>query len=111
MELEKKEKALEDLRVAAEGGFKGVKEIISSQGEIVKETGDILNFLFNEFDLDKAVGRINAKSLINILINELELFKVKDDREEDRSINYSFKLECASKILLVELMLVWEDKR
>lgn len=111
MKLEAKEKALEDLRVVVEGGFKGVEKILAIQGEVVKATGDITNVLSTEYDLDKAVGRINAKRLINLLVDELELVEVRDDRDEDRSITYTFKLECASRILAVELMLVWEDKR
>lgn len=111
MELEAKEKALEALRVVAEGGFKGVEKILAIQGEVVKATGDITNVLSTGYDLDKAVGRINAKRLINLLVNELELVEVRDDIYEDESITYTFKLECAFRMLAVELMLVWEDIR
>lgn len=111
MEEKKKEKALEDLRVVAEGGFKGVEKILAIQGEVVKATGDITNVLSTEYDLDKAVGRINAKRLINLLVNELELVEVRDDIKEDGSITYTFKLESISRLLAVELMLVWEDNR
>lgn len=111
MEEKKKEKALEDLRVVAEGGFKWVEKILAIQGEVVKATGDITNVLSTEYDLDKAVGRINAKRLINLLVNELELVEVRDDIKEDGSITYTFKLESISSLLAVELMLVWEDNR
>ena len=111
MEEKKKEKALEDLRVVAEGGFKRVEKILAIQGEVVKATGDITNVLSTEYDLDKAVGRINAKRLINLLVNELELVEVRDDIKEDGSITYAFKLESISRLLAVELMLVWEDNR
>ena len=111
MEEKKKEKALEDLRVVAEGGFKGAEKILAIQGEVVKSTGDITNVLSTEYDLDKAVGRINAKRLINLLVNELELVEVRDDIKEDGSITYTFKLESISGLLVVELMLVWEDNR
>lgn len=111
MELEAKEKALEDLRFVTEGGFKGVEKILAIQGEVVKATGDITNVLSTEYDLDKAAGRINAKRLINLLVNETELVEVRDDTEEDGTITYTFKLESASRMLAVELMLVWEDKR
>ena len=73
MELEAKEKALEALRAVVEGGFKCVEKILAIQGEVVKATGDITNVSSTEYDLDKAVGRINAKRLINLLVNELEL--------------------------------------
>ena len=111
MEEKKKEKALEDLRVVAEGGFKRVEKILAIQGEVVKATGDITNVLYTEYDLDKAVGRINAKRLINLLVNGLELVEVRDDIKEDGSITYTFKLESISRLLVVELMLVWEDNR
>ena len=111
MEEKKKEKALEDLRVVAEGGFKRVEKILAIQGEVVKATGDITNVLYTEYDLDKAVGRINAKRLINLLVNGLELVEVRDDIKEDGSITYTFKLESISRLFAVELMLVWEDNR
>lgn len=111
MELELKEKYLEDLRVVVEGGFKGVEKILAIQGEVVKATCDITNVLSTEYDLDKAVGCINAKRLINLLVNELELVEVRDDVKEDGSITYTFKLESISRLLAVELMLVWKDNR
>ena len=111
MELETKEKALEDLRVVAEGGFKGVEMIFTIQGEVYKATGDISNVGYSENYLDNEVARIKAKGLINLLVDETELVKVKDDIEEDRSISYIFKLECASRMLVFELMIVWKDKR
>ena len=111
MELEAKEKALEALKAVVKGGFKGVERIITIKGEVVKATGDITNVLSTDYDLDKAVGRINAKRLINLLVNDLELVEVRDDIYEDESITYTFKLECASRMLAVELMIVWEDIR
>lgn len=111
MKLEAKEKALEDLRVVAEGGFKGVEKILAIQGEVVKATGDITNVLSTEYDLDKAFCRMNARGLIELLIDETELVEVRDDREEDGSTTYTFKLESISSLLAVELMLVWEDNR
>lgn len=108
MKLEKKEKALEDLRVVVEGDFKGVEEILSSQGEVAKSTGVVSDVSYTEFDLDKRFVRINAKYLINLLVNEFELFKVRDDREEDGSITYTFIFERTSKKLVVELMIVWK---
>lgn len=108
MKLEAKEKALEDLRVVAEGGFKGGEMILAIQVEVVKATGDISNVRCARNDLDNAVARINAKRLINLLVNETELVQ---SIEEDGSIAYTFKLECASKMLVVELMIVWEDNR
>lgn len=110
MEEKKKEKALEDLRVVAEGGFKGVERIITLEGEVIKETGDISRVRYGEiYDLDKEVGRINAKGLINLLVNETELVEVRDDIEDDGSIIYTFKLECPSRIMAVELMIAWVD--
>lgn len=111
MELETKEKALEDLRVVVEGGFKGVEKIFAIKGEVVKETGDISNVRYDEYDLDKASCRMNARGLIELLIDKTELAKVRDDREEDGSINYTFISEGASKRLAVALMLVWKDRR
>lgn len=111
MELEKKEKALEDLRVVAGGGFKGVKEILSGQCEIVKETDGILNVLSTKLDLGKASCRTYARRLIGFLIEKAELFEVRDDREEDGRITYTFKLESTFRTLVVELMLVWKDRR
>ena len=110
MELETKEKALEDLRVVAEGDFKGVERIFIIQGECDKATGDISNVGYSENCLDNEVARINAERLINLLIDETELTKVRDDIE-DGSISYEFKLECASRMLVLELMIVWKDKR
>lgn len=112
MELEAKEKALKDLKVVGEGGFKGVERIITIEGEIVKATGDISKVRYGEiYDLDKAVGRINAKGLINLLVNETELVEVRDDIEDDGSITYFFKLESPSRMLAVELMIAWVDNR
>ena len=77
MEEKKEKKALEDLRVVAEGGFKGVERIITIQGEVIKATGDISNVRYGEiYDLDKVVGRINAKRLIDLLIDEAELVEL-----------------------------------
>ena len=111
MKLEAKEKALEDLGVVVEDGFKAVDEISIIKGEVAKSNGDISGVAFAEYDLDKAVDRMNAKGLINLLVNETELVEVRDDIEDDGSITYTFKLECASRILVVDLMLVWKDRR
>lgn len=111
MELEAKEKALEDLRFVSEGGFKGVEKILVVKGEVIKANGDISSVRYAEYESIKAVGRMNATKLINLLINETELVEVRDDTEEDGSITYSFKLECASRMLAVELMIVWKEKR
>lgn len=111
MELEAKEKALEALRAVVKGGFKGVERIIIIKGEVVKETGDISNVRYAEYEPIKAVERLNVTSLISLLIDETELAKVRDDIYKDESITYTFKLECASRMLAVELMIVWEDIR
>lgn len=113
MELEAKEKALEALRAVVKGVFKGVERILIIKGEVVKATGDISNVRYTEYEPIKAVERLNANatSLINLLIDETELAEVRDDIYEDESITYTFKLECASRMLAVELMLVWEDIR
>ena len=111
MELEAKEKALEDLRVVVEGGFKAVDKILAIKGEVIKANGDISSVRYAEYEPIKAVDRMNATSLISLLIDETELVEVRDDTEEGGSITYSFKLECASRMLAVELMIVWKDKR
>lgn len=111
MKLEKKEKALEDLRLMVEGGFKGIEKIFAIKGEVVKETGYISNVRYTEYELIKAVDFKNATSLINLLLSKAELAKVRDDIDEDGSINYTFISEGASKMLAVELMLVWKDRR
>lgn len=111
MELETKEKALEDLRTMVKDGFKGVERILTIKGEVVKATGDISNVRYTEYEPINAVERLNASNLINLLIDETELVEVRDDREEDGSTMYTFKLECASRILALELMIVWKDKR
>ena len=111
MELEAKEKALEALRAVVKGGFKGVERIFTIKGEVVKATGDISNVRYTEYEPIKAVERLNATSLINLLIDETELAEVRDDIYKDESITYTFKLECASRMLAVELMIVWEDIR
>ena len=111
MELEAKEKALEDLRTMLGNNFKAVDRILTIKGEVVKATGDISNVRYTEYDLDKAFCRMNARGLIELLIDETELVEVRDDIYEDESITYTSKLECASRMLAVELMLVWEDIR
>lgn len=111
MELEAKEKTLEDLRVVAEGGFKGVDKILAVKGEVIKANGDISSVRYAEYEPIKVVDRMNATSLISLLIDETELVEVRDDTEEGGSIMYTFKLECASRMLAVELMIVWKDKR
>lgn len=111
MKLKAKEKALEALRAVVKGGFKGVERILVIKGEVIKANGDISNASYIEYDLDKEVRRMNARSLIDLLIDETELVKVRDNREEDGSTMYGFKLECASRMLALELMIVWKDKR
>lgn len=111
MEEKTKEKALEDLRTMLGNNFKAVERILVIKGEVVKATGDISNVQYTENDLENAFARINAKRLINLLVNETELAAVRDDIEEDGSITYTFKLECASRMLAVELMIVWKDRR
>lgn len=112
MKLEAKKKALEDLKTMIGNNFRGVERIITIKGEVVKATGDISNVRYGEiYDLDKAVELINAKSLINLLIDETELVEVRDDIEDDGSITYTFKLECPSRMLAVELMIEWVDNR
>lgn len=108
MELETREKVLEDLRTTLGNDFKAVDRILSIKGEVVKATGDISNVRYGEYDLEKAVDRFNARNLINLLIDETELAEVRDDREEDGSTTYTFKLECASRMLALELMIVWK---
>lgn len=111
MEEKKKEKALEDLKTMLGNNFKAVDRILTIKGEVVKATGDISNVRYTEYDLDKAFCRMNARGLIGLLIDEIELVEVRDDREEDGSTTYTFKLECASRMLALELMIVWKDKR
>lgn len=111
MEEKKKEKALEDLRTMLGSNFKAVDSILTIKGEVVKATGDVSNVRYTEYDLDKAFCRMNARGLIDLLIDETELVEVRDDRDEDRSITYTFQLECASRMLVLELMIVWKDKR
>ena len=111
MELEAKEKALEDLRTMLGNNFKAVDRIHAIKGEVIKSNGDISNVNYTEYDLDKEVCRMNARSLIDLLIDETELVEVRDDKEEDGSTMYTFKLECASRILALELMIVWKDNR
>lgn len=111
MELEGKKEALEDLKAMLGNNFKAVDRILAIQCEVVKVTGDISNVLSAEYELYKAVDRINAKGLINFLVNKLELVEVRDDRDEDGSITYYFKLECPSRMLAVELMIAWKDNR
>lgn len=107
-----KKKLVDLVESLAKGDFKGVERIITIEGEIVKATGDISEVRYGEiYDLDKAVGRINAKGLINLLVNETELVEVRDDIEDDGSITYFFKLECPSRMLAVELMIAWVDNR
>lgn len=111
MELETKEKALEDLKTMLGNDFKAVEKILAVRAEIVKETGYISDIGYTEYDLDKASCRIYARLLIEFLIEKTELSKVRDDREEDGSISYSFKLESTSRMLAVVSMIVWKDKR
>ena len=111
MKLEAKEKALEDLRTMLEDNFKAVGSIYAVQGQVIKANGDISNVSYTEYDLDKEVGRMNARRLISLLINATELVEVGDYIYEDGIITYTFKLECASRMLVVELMLVWDDIR
>ena len=111
MKLAEKEKALEDLRVVVEGGFKGIESILAIQGQVVKATGDISNVRYTEYDPIKAVDIKNATILINLLLNETELAKVRDDIDEDGSITYTFIVESSITMLVVELMIVWKDKR
>lgn len=111
MKLEEKEKALEYLRVVIEGGFKGVEKIFAIKGEVGKLTGDISNVRYTEYELIKAVDFKSATSLINLLLNKAELAKVRDDIDENGSINYTFKLESTFRMLALELMIVWKDKR
>lgn len=111
MELEAKEKALEDLKTMLGNNFKAVDRIFTIKGEVVKATGDISNVRYAEYDLDKAFCRMNARGLIEFLIDETELVEVRDDIEEDGSITYTFKLESTLRILALELMIVWKDKK
>lgn len=111
MEEKKKEKALEDLKTMLGNNFKAVDRILVIKGEVVKATGDISDVKNTEYDLDKVFCRANARSLIDLLIDETELVEVRDDIEEDGSTMYTFKLECASRMLVLELMMVWKDKR
>lgn len=111
MELEAKKKALGDLRIMIGNNFNVVDKILAIKGEVIKANGDISSVRYTEYEPIKAVDRMNATSLINFLINETELAEVRDDTEEDGSIMYTFKLECASRMLAVELMIVWKDKR
>lgn len=111
MELEAKEKALGDLRIMIGNNFNAVGKILVFKGEVIKANGDISSVRFTGYELIKAVGRMNATCLISLLIDEAELVEVRDDTEEDGTIIYTFKLECASRMLVVELMIVWKDKR
>lgn len=112
MELETKEKALEDLKTMLGNNFKAVEKILAVKVEVVKETGNISNVRYTEYDLDEAFCRMNARGLIELLIDKTELYEVRDDREEeDGSIIYTFKLESTFRMIAVELMIVWEDNR
>lgn len=111
MELELKEKALEDLKSMLRNNFEGVDRIYAIKGVVIKANGDISNVRFTEYDLDKEVCRMNARSLIDLLIDETELVEVRGDIEEDGSTMYTFKLACASRMLALELLIDWKDKR
>lgn len=111
MEEKKKEKALKDLKTMLGNNFKAVGRILAIKGEVVKATGDISNVGYTEYDLDKAFCRMNARGLIELLIDETELVEVRDDIEEDGSITYVFKLESTFRMFALELMIVWKGKR
>lgn len=111
MKLEKKEKALEDLGTMVEDDFKAVEQILAIKCEVGKLTGDISNVRYTEYELINNVDRKSATSLISLLVNEAELVDVRDYREEDRSITYYFELGFAFRMLVVELMIVWKDRR
>lgn len=111
MELEAKEKVLEDLKTMLGNNFKAVEKILAIKGEVAKATSDVSNVRYAEYDLDKAFCRMNARGLIELLIDKTELVKVRDDREEDGSITYTFILGITFRVLVVELIIVWKDKR